>query len=100
MAELLVRDELVPAPRTSLNRPMGTDRRLLAVVRMSLAEVKQIKAALGGTVNDVVLALCTASGLRLVLLAARRAAARARAARPGPGRRALRRGAAWRSATA
>lgn len=44
------------APRTSLNtRPVGRHRRL-APVRVSLDDVKGIRAAFGGTVNDVVLA--------------------------------------------
>ncbi len=67
IAELLVRDELIAAPHTSLNDPIGTDRRF-AVVRMPLATLKGIARALGGTVNDVVLALCT-GGLRRLLLA-------------------------------
>ena len=40
--ELLVRDELVAAPRTSLNHPIGADRRL-AVVEVPLADLKQVK---------------------------------------------------------
>jgi WS/DGAT/MGAT family acyltransferase len=63
--ELLVRDELVAAPSTSLNVPIGTRRRY-RIVRTDLAELKAIKAALGGTVNDVVLAAST-GGLRRVL---------------------------------
>ncbi len=44
------------APRTSLNTvPVGRHRRL-GVARVPLADVKAIRAALGGTVNDVVLA--------------------------------------------
>jgi diacylglycerol O-acyltransferase / wax synthase len=42
------------APRTSLNRRIGSDRRL-AVVRGSLDVVRQIGHAHGGTVNDVLL---------------------------------------------
>lgn len=49
-----------PAPPSPLNQPIGPHRRY-AVVRADLAEVKEIKNALGGTVNDVVLALVTAS---------------------------------------
>jgi diacylglycerol O-acyltransferase len=67
LVELLVRDELVAAPRTSLNLPLSEHRRL-AVVEVPLDEVKTIKRALGGTVNDVVLSLVTA-GLRELLLA-------------------------------
>ncbi len=65
-AELLVRDELIPAPRTSLNRPIGPERRL-AVVDVPLADLKQVKRGLGGTINDVVLAMST-YGLRRLLL--------------------------------
>src|SRR5437879_7794100 len=43
------------APRTSINARTGRHR-LLSVVRVPLAEVKAIRRALGGTVNDVVLA--------------------------------------------
>ena len=77
MVELLVRDELIAAPHTSLNEPIGGTRRLEAV-RVPLAELKGIKHGLGGTVNDVVLALCT-GGLRRLLHRPRRGAARARA---------------------
>ncbi len=61
VAGLLI-DELIPAPQTSLNVEIGGGRRM-AAVHTSLAEIKQIKNALGGTVNDVVLA-ATAGGLR------------------------------------
>jgi diacylglycerol O-acyltransferase / wax synthase len=54
-----------PAPRTSLNRPVGTARRL-AVVRASLDPTRQIAHAHHGTVNDVVLA-AAAGGLRQLL---------------------------------
>lgn len=49
-----------PAPPSPLNQPIGPHRRY-SVVRADLAEVKEIKNTLGGTVNDVVLALVTAS---------------------------------------
>lgn len=62
IAEVLVRDELIGAPHTSLNRRIGSTRRL-AAVDVPLDEIKQIKRKLGGTVNDVVLA-ATAGGLR------------------------------------
>ena len=61
IAELLV-DELVPAPRTSINVDIGGTRRL-ASVHTSLDELKEIKRELGGSVNDVVLA-ATGGGLR------------------------------------
>jgi WS/DGAT/MGAT family acyltransferase len=67
MAELVARDELVAAPHTSLNVPIGVHRRFDAL-RVPLAHVKLIKNELGGTVNDVVLA-AAASGLRELLLA-------------------------------
>jgi diacylglycerol O-acyltransferase / wax synthase len=67
LAELLVRDEIVGAPRTSLNVPIGQGRRF-AAVRVALAELKQIAHELGGSVNDAVLAACT-TGLRELLLA-------------------------------
>jgi WS/DGAT/MGAT family acyltransferase len=65
-AELIVRDEVVGAPQTSLNGPLSATRHF-AAVRLDLAEVKAVKACLGGTVNDVVLAVC-AGGLRHLLL--------------------------------
>src|SRR5215472_3327252 len=54
-----------PAPRTSLNRPVGTGRRL-AIVRGRLDVTKQISHAHHATVNDVVLA-AVAGGLRQLL---------------------------------
>ena len=57
---------LFRAPRTSINRPIGASR-LFAVTEVSLTDVKDIRRSLGGTVNDVVLALC-ASALRRYLL--------------------------------
>ena len=54
------------APRTSLNAPVGPNRRL-AVLRLDLAEVKRVAHAHGGKVNDVILALATA-GLRTLLI--------------------------------
>ncbi|HET7177443.1 MAG TPA: wax ester/triacylglycerol synthase family O-acyltransferase [Solirubrobacterales bacterium] len=62
MAEVIVRDELIGAPRTSINVRIGGKRRL-AAVRVPLEDLKRIKRSLGGTVNDVVLA-ATAGGLR------------------------------------
>jgi diacylglycerol O-acyltransferase / wax synthase len=53
------------APRTSLNRPIGPDRRL-AVVRGRLELAKQVAHAHQATVNDVVLA-AVAGGLRQLL---------------------------------
>ncbi len=65
VAELLVRDELRGAPRTSLNVPIGRNRRL-AEVSVTLEELKAVKRNLGGTVNDVVLA-ASVGGLRALL---------------------------------
>ncbi|HEX8976206.1 MAG TPA: wax ester/triacylglycerol synthase family O-acyltransferase [Solirubrobacteraceae bacterium] len=45
---------LNPAPETPLNVPIGPHRRY-AVVRQQLADYKEVKDGLGGTVNDVVL---------------------------------------------
>jgi len=61
MAETVIRDELIAAPHTSLNGPIGGSRRL-AAVDVPLADLKRVKGELGGTVNDVVLAAC-AGGL-------------------------------------
>ena len=66
VAEVLVRDELAAAPQTSINRRIGEHRRI-GVVELGLAEVRALKNALGGTVNDVVLAV-VAGGLRRLLL--------------------------------
>ena len=62
LIEVLVRDELIAAPATSLNEPIGAAR-ALAVIEVSLEDLKVVKRSLGGTVNDVVLA-ATAGGLR------------------------------------
>ena len=67
LVELLVRDEVIAAPHSSLNTPIG-GRRRLGVVDVDLAELKAIKNELGGTVNDVVLA-AAGGGLRDLLLA-------------------------------
>jgi diacylglycerol O-acyltransferase len=65
--ELIVREELRAAAHTSLNEPIGTRRRF-EVVRVPLADMREIKSALGGTVNDVALTI-TAAGLRALLVA-------------------------------
>jgi WS/DGAT/MGAT family acyltransferase len=49
---------LNPAPSTPLNVEIGPHRRLVTV-RQELAALKEIKNALGGTVNDVVLTVVT-----------------------------------------
>ncbi len=65
VAELLVKDELRGAPKTSLNVPITAHRRL-AEVSVPLGDFKAIKNELGGTVNDVVLAV-SAGALRALL---------------------------------
>jgi diacylglycerol O-acyltransferase len=65
-AELIVREEVIGAPHSSLNGPMSATRHF-ATVRFDLADIKATKKRLGGTVNDVVLAIC-AGGLRHLLL--------------------------------
>ena len=64
--EMLIRDELIAAPTTSLNQPIGGTRRY-ATVPVDLEQLGIIRRELGGTINDVVLALCT-GGLRRLLL--------------------------------
>lgn len=56
--ELLVRDELIVAPHSSINVPIGSSRRF-AAVNIPLAELKTTSRGLGGSVNDVMLAACT-----------------------------------------
>ena len=65
--DLLVRDELIAAPDSSLNMPIGATRRI-ATVHVELQELQKVRAALGGKVNDVVLCAAT-GGLRELLLA-------------------------------
>jgi WS/DGAT/MGAT family acyltransferase len=59
--------QLGQAPASVINHPIGPHRKL-EPVRLSLAEVKAVRARLGGTVNDVVLAV-VAGALRRLLLA-------------------------------
>jgi diacylglycerol O-acyltransferase / wax synthase len=54
------------APRTSLNVPI-TPHRSFGFTEVTLDEIKTIRGALGGTVNDVVLAIC-AGALRAYLI--------------------------------
>ena len=65
VAELVVRDEVSAAPHTSLNEPIGAHRRL-AAMSVPLDDLKRIYRALGGTLNDVVLAI-SAGGFRELL---------------------------------
>jgi len=62
MAEMLASDQPAAAPRTSLNGAIGPTRRLSAV-NLPLEEVEQVRRELGGSVNDVALAV-VAGGLR------------------------------------
>jgi diacylglycerol O-acyltransferase / wax synthase len=55
------------APPTPWNKPI-TGHRRFAMRTASLENVKRLKAATGGTVNDIVMAIC-AGGLRQYLLA-------------------------------
>ncbi|MGY1708842.1 wax ester/triacylglycerol synthase family O-acyltransferase [Geodermatophilus sp. SYSU D00758] len=57
---------LVPAARSSLTGPLSASRRF-AFARGSVAQVGEVRRALGGTFNDVVLAAITA-GFRQLLL--------------------------------
>ena len=66
LAELIVRDELLPAPGWSLHAPLGKQRRL-ATLDVPLDDLRAIRSAHGGTINDAVLAL-VAGGLRRLLL--------------------------------
>ena len=65
MSEVLWQDEVIPSRQSSLNVPIGTSRRFTSVP-FALAEVKEIKGSLGGTVNDVVLAVSTGALRRLL----------------------------------
>jgi WS/DGAT/MGAT family acyltransferase len=66
LADLVLREELVAAPHTSLTAPLGKHRRL-ATVGLPLDELKAVKSAIGGTVNDVVLT-AVSGGLRALLV--------------------------------
>jgi diacylglycerol O-acyltransferase / wax synthase len=66
LTDVIIRDEVAAAPRTSLNVPIGGKRRF-TVAWVPLEELKTIKRSLGGTVNDVVLAIA-AGGLRRLLI--------------------------------
>ena len=58
---------LTPAPPTPWNKSVGPHRRF-AMRHTKLTDIKQLKDATGGTVNDVVMAVC-AGALRSYLLA-------------------------------
>ncbi len=63
---LRMRDVLRPTPSSSLNGSVGPHRRW-RWARAQLTDVKAVRGALGGTVNDVVLA-CIAGGFRALLI--------------------------------
>lgn len=65
MGSVIWQDEVHATRRSSLNVPIGTTRRF-ASVSVDLAAAKTIKRALGGTVNDVVLAVATGALRRLL----------------------------------
>jgi WS/DGAT/MGAT family acyltransferase len=52
------RKTLLPAPHSPLNAPVGRQRRV-AVARAELDDIKAIRKAYGGTVNDVLLNIVT-----------------------------------------
>lgn len=64
-AEVIVKEEIIAAPESSLNRPTSGTRHY-ATVRLSLDDVNATRERYGGTINDMVLALC-AGGLRHLL---------------------------------
>jgi diacylglycerol O-acyltransferase / wax synthase len=80
MAEMLVRDELIAAPHTSINEAIGSTRQM-AAVDVPLDDLKATKRRLGGTVNDVILA-ATAAGLRRLFAAREEEVDRVRAMVP------------------
>ena len=65
MGEAVWQEEILPARHSTLNVPIGTTRRFTSVP-VELAGAKKIKQALGGTVNDVALAVA-AGALRSLL---------------------------------
>lgn len=66
-ADLIVRDEILAAPQTSLNQPLSGTRHY-RWLSLAIDDIDEIRARLGGTLNDAVLAVCT-GGLRRLLLA-------------------------------
>jgi diacylglycerol O-acyltransferase / wax synthase len=65
LGEVVWQDEIRAARHSSLNVPIGTTRRYRSVT-LDLADAKRIKQALGGTVNDVILAVATGALRRLL----------------------------------
>ncbi len=66
VANLVVHEELIAAPDCSLSGSLSAGRSYRAV-RFGLEDVKAVQHELGGTLNDVVLAI-SAGGLRRLLL--------------------------------
>src|SRR6476646_5158127 len=60
------RTTLLPAPHTPLNTTVGRQRRV-AVARAELDDIKKVRKAYGGTINDVLLTV-VAGALREWLL--------------------------------
>jgi diacylglycerol O-acyltransferase / wax synthase len=67
IVDLLIRDELIAAPSSSLNEPIGSTRRI-ATVHIERKRLEEIRGVLGGKLNDAVLYAAT-RGLRALLLA-------------------------------
>jgi diacylglycerol O-acyltransferase / wax synthase len=65
VTELILREEVIAAPHTTLNVPISGTRSFM-VVRIPLDAMKGVAHGLGGKVNDVALAAATA-GLRRML---------------------------------
>jgi diacylglycerol O-acyltransferase len=61
-----MRNLLRPTPKSSLNGPIGPHRRW-AWAHADLQDVKTVRGALGGTINDVVLSVITAGFRELVI---------------------------------
>jgi WS/DGAT/MGAT family acyltransferase len=64
-AELVLREEVMGAPQSSINQPTSGTRHY-ATVRLTLDDMRALRERHGGTINDAVLALC-AGGLRHLL---------------------------------
>ncbi|MGO9490534.1 MAG: wax ester/triacylglycerol synthase family O-acyltransferase [Solirubrobacteraceae bacterium] len=66
LLEVLVSSEISGSPHTTLNVPIGATRRY-GVVQAKLSDLKAAGHVLGGSVNDMLLAACTA-GVRELML--------------------------------
>lgn len=67
LVKLLLDSEVTPSPHTTLNVPIGATRRFEVVDAGDLSELKAIGHELEASVNDVLLAACTA-GVRALML--------------------------------